>query len=271
MSRVRAPPFALGVSSVVAYTGTDGFFPFEDETPSETYLDIFTGPLKVARSYEKQEMPQADPFMDWLGLNLPILIEVRERAGRQTSISRQVGLGCERLLLRLIQDKFGVPAESCGWSQVVEGQRRTLDACIRFTFVSERQIELAAWVREACLLLNIPLAQTGVVFEVRQGHKSGDSKRQLGDKKNAARAREEGFLPVMLVFSTQLPAATHRRYQKDGWLVLTGRLGGGPLRSTYAFFHEVLGFDMAGFLEDHQEEFKSIVQSIMHNAPVAQR
>jgi hypothetical protein len=247
----------------VEYTGSNDFWPFEDETSPEAYLDILAGPLIATRRYEKREMPQADPFMHWFGLNTSIVSSARARAGLVTSIYRQIGLGCERLLVRLVQDKFGIPSGSCAWSQVVEGQRRSLDACLRFADVEQRSTELRAWVAAACVALDIPQCETGVVFEVRQGHKSGDSKRQLGDKKNAAKALQEGFLPVMLVFSTQLPKATHQRYERDGWLVLTGRMGGGPLKSTYAFFRDVVDFDLALFLEDHQDRLQAIVQNLM--------
>lgn len=233
------------------------------EDCASDYLDLFLRPLHESGHYVKREMPQADPFATWFGLDSPSVIKAKSRAGLVTSVYRQIGLGCERLLLRVLQDSLGIPSESCGWFQFVEGQKRSLDACVRLGQVMTRRVELKAWMDMACQVLKHPSCDEGVVFEVRQGHKSGDSKRQSGDCKNAKEALEQGLLPVMIVFSTQLPKAAHRRYKKDGWLVLTGCMGGGPLVSTYAFFREVLAFDLAGFFEQHQAALKGRVTGIM--------
>jgi hypothetical protein len=238
-------------------------FDFGVEEHAEDYLDVLLAPLRESGKYVRREMPQADAFSEWFGLNTPAMLEAKTRAGMVTSIYRQIGIGCERLMRRVIQDNLGVPASSCSWAHVVEGQNRSLDARIPLESITARRNEFEGWICEASAHLGCGPMNAGAVFEVRQGHKSGDSKRQVGDRLNAAKALSEGYLPVMLVVSTQIPEATRRRYIKDGWLVLTGRFGGGALRSSYAFFADVLGFDLAGFLEDHQVHLKELVQSTL--------
>jgi hypothetical protein len=51
---------------------------------------------------------------------------------------------------------------------------------------------------------NVFATLTGTVFEVRQGYKSKDSKRQNADIANAATAYTKAYLPCAVILSTQI-------------------------------------------------------------------
>ena len=53
----------------------------------------------------------------------------------------------------------------------------------------------------------------GTVFEVRQGYKSKDSKRQNADLANAAAAYTQLYLPVLVVMSLQFDTDLRSRYR----------------------------------------------------------
>lgn len=65
----------------------------------------------------------------------------------------------------------------------------------------------------------------GAVFEVRQGYKSKDSKRQNADIANAATAYTKGYLPCAVILSTQIDSDILLRYRSEKWAVVTGVTG----------------------------------------------
>ena len=58
---------------------------------------------------------------------------------------------------------------------------------------------------------------TGTVFEIRQGYKSRDSKRQNADIANAAAAYANGYLPCAAILSDQIDADVRLRYRSERW------------------------------------------------------
>ena len=105
----------------------------------------------------------------------------------------------------------------------------------------------------------IAQALKGAVFEVRQGYKSKDSKRQNADIGNAGAAYTHGYLPVVAVLSTQIDNDVATRYVNAGWLLLQGNLSHSPVSSIYAFCRQVLGYDLAGFLQRNSVHLKEAV------------
>lgn len=104
----------------------------------------------------------------------------------------------------------------------------------------------------------------GTVFEVRQGYKSKDSKRQNADIANAATAYTKAYLPCAVILSTQIDSDILLRYRAQKWSILTGVIGiSDPLLSTYDFLKEVIGYDLAGFLTRNQETLKNEVSTII--------
>lgn len=64
-----------------------------------------------------------------------------------------------------------------------------------------------------------PIRRTlsGTVFEVRQGYKSKDSKRQNADIANASTAYTRAYLPCVAVLSTQIDGDIVIRYRNERW------------------------------------------------------
>ena len=105
---------------------------------------------------------------------------------------------------------------------------------------------------------------TGVVFEVRQGYKSKDSKRQNADIANASSAYVKSYLPCVVVLSNQIDEDVLRRYRAARWVVITGTHGNDdPLTSTYDFMREVVGYDLAGFFERNAGVLQSEVANVL--------
>ena len=104
---------------------------------------------------------------------------------------------------------------------------------------------------------------SGVVFEVRQGYKSKDSKRQNADIANATNAYINGYIPCLMVMSSQIDDTIVSRYQHSKWLILQGYMNESPVTSTYDFYRDIVGFDLAAFMENNQEDFKNEIYNVL--------
>lgn len=231
-------------------------------TEDQTLLEILLGPLQNNR-YVRREPPQVDAFLGWFGLGDSKVLGLKRQAGLVTSIYRQLGIGCERVLRHLIQSRLDVPADQCTWAwQSDDGRKYSLDARISSSEIGKRREEYNRWLAEAARVVGGGPYQ-GSVFEVRQGLKSADSKRATADCVNARAIGNAGYLPVLLIFSTQIQQTLEARYRREGWLVLTGRVGGSAVENTYTFFREVFGFDVAKLLEDNQANLKKAILEVL--------
>ena len=111
---------------------------------------------------------------------------------------------------------------------------------------------------------NVIAGFTGTVFEVRQGYKSKDSKRQNADIANAGAAYAEAQFPCALVLSNQIDADIVTRYVAERWAVLTGvMVPNDPLVSTYAFMRDVVGYDLAGFFERNTATLRLAIDAVL--------
>lgn len=234
-------------------------------------VEIFRDALRVSGSYEPhfgtggavtlnefQRIYGADPFCAWLGLTSPVVFAAHRAAGQITSVYRQLGLACERLFVMILVEHLALGSEDVVWSYKTERNRtRSLDARIPFDQLSNPAL-FRAWAG------TVGRGDArGIVFELRQGHKSQDSKRQVGDQDNAAQAIREGYVPVLFMFSNQLDVASDRRYQRNGWVVLRGTVSGAPTESSYSFFREVVGYDLLGFFERNAADLRQLVEQAL--------
>lgn len=104
----------------------------------------------------------------------------------------------------------------------------------------------------------------GVVFEVRQGYKSKDSKRQNADIANAATAYTKGYLPCVAILSLQNDDDVALRYRNEKWVLLTGNTEEDDARtSLYAFMRTAVGYDLAAFFQRHSDTLKAEVHSVL--------
>lgn len=256
-------------------------------TSDEKYLEIILNKINICKTYkprfgqgtgglslaEFQTLYGNDAFYSWFGLDTPLMYAAHRAAGGITSVYRQIGIGCETVFRLIIQDTLNLSEEQSRWSYTVttgDGERTlSLDAKIQLDEIPEttpRQ-QVNAWLKEAAEFLQIapeirPVLK-GAVFEVRQGYKSKDSKRQNADIANAATAYSQGYVPVLGMLSVQIDGDVAHRYEGVKWLVLRGHLGESPLHSTYAFTQQVLGYDLAGFFERHSSALKAAVLEVL--------
>lgn len=104
----------------------------------------------------------------------------------------------------------------------------------------------------------------GTIFEVRQGYKSKDSKRQNADIANAVAAYTKAYLPCAAILSAQIDGDILMRYRLAKWAVITGVVGlDDPLTSTYDFMRDVVGYDLAAFFERNGKVLRSEIDAVL--------
>jgi hypothetical protein len=192
-----------------------------------------------------------------------------------TSIYRQIGIGCEKLFRQILSDQLGLSAEAVSWYYTVPtigGKMRTLYLDGRVSLVDIQDITARErfhhWMQQSANITGVapPIFQslTGTIFEIRQGYKSKDSKRQNADIANAATAYTSAYLPCVVILSNQIDQAILLRYRAERWLVLTGIVGlNDPLCSTYDFMAQVIGYDLAGFFQRNSTTLRTEIDKIL--------
>lgn len=261
-------------------------------TDDARYLELILAPMRECAKYkpafgkesgEGVTLEQfrtfygADLLYHWVGLDSDLMYAAHKAAGGMTSIYRQLGIGCERLLRGIVTDKFSINEDDAKWSYGYEKEdgisaTHTLDLRIDGDTLSapEHQARLSAWLQKCSEALELlperAQALRGVVMEVRQGYKSADSKRQNADLRFGMRAYNENYLPAVVIVSSQVSEPVLRRYRSSQLLVLTGTWGDATT-STFSFFGEVVGYDLANFFERNssrlREEFGSVLRTLL--------
>jgi hypothetical protein len=256
----------------------------------ERYFKLITNALQQSAKYKPkfgkggkegvsfkqfQDMYGADPFYHWVGLDSPLMYAAHKAAGGMTSIYRQLGIGGEWVFRNVIRDSLNLEREQAIWSYeapAANGKTKilTLDGRIQFDHVQNEaaRARVEQWVNEAATRLALPDLMrrqlTGVVFEVRQGYKSKDSKRQNADITNAASAYTNFYMPVLTVLSAQIDATVAARYIQNRWLLLVGTTDGPSTYSTYTFCRDVLDYDLAGFFEQYSPRIKTELETVLN-------
>jgi hypothetical protein len=261
-----------------------------NKVQDQKYLDILVQSIRVCQQYKPklgrgaklgyslqdfQKIYQADTFYSWLGLDNPLMYAAHKAAGGMTSIYRQIGFGCETLFRKILQDSLCITDEDVMWSYTIpkaNGKTRTLSLDARIPIekvrdISRRQI-IRKWIGQAALQLEIDpkiaKSLTGIVFEIRQGYKSKDSKRQNADIANAATAYTRGFLPCAGILSLQIDQDIALRYKNERWALLTGIVeNASPLESIYAFTKEIIGYDLASFFKQNSDTLKDEIDKVL--------
>jgi hypothetical protein len=204
----------------------------------------------------------------------PALYAAHKAAGGIISLYRQIGLGSEEVFRQVLQDELDLSSEQVRWSYEVTmpgGRTRTLslDGRLAYECISEPQKRqrIKEWVQEFSSRLDVApkIAQAldGAVFEVRQGYKSKDAKRQNADLSNITSAYARGYLPVFTVLSTQIDSDIATRYRNGKCPVLIGTLAESPFHSTYAFCRKIVGYDLAGFFQRNADTLSQAIEEII--------
>lgn len=255
---------------------------------SRRYVDIFTEPLfeclsympKFGNSQNKEGVSLADfmslygndPFYSKIGLNSPYMYAAHKAAGGMTSIYRQIGIGCERLFRQVIMDTAEYSDyDFTQWSYTAKtksGKDKilSLDGRLELSAINNLKVKNNAieWIHRYCEILSVdPVGINGAVFEVRQGYKSKDSKRQNGDLDNATVAYAYHYLPVFTVFSSQIDNDIVLRYTNNRCGIITGAVQGDEFSSLYHFSRKVLGFDLLEFFDKNSEEIQKVVNTVL--------
>ena len=256
------------------------------------YLDILLDPLAECANHKPafgrsgskgvdieqfREMYGNDPLYHWVGLDSDLMYAAHKAAGGMTSIYRQLGIGCERLLRKIIQDEYQLDDTQVAWSYTYDKGNETLathtlDACIRTKDIGEREKRkifndwLIATAQSMDYSDSNVNALNGAVFEIRQGYKSADSKRQNADLRFGMRARsDDSLLPVVVIVSIQVNNAVLKRYRDQRLYMMLGNLKGS--NSTYRFFSEFVGYDLAGFFQRNavtiRRKFETIIGQLL--------
>lgn len=219
----------------------------------------------------------ADPLYHWMGFDNPMLFTAHRAAGGMTSIYRQLGIGVEHLFRRILMDTYALSEQEANWyydyiKDNGKVAKRNLDGRLDFNLIRKQGNDSATrvvdWVNQAKSILGININLVGVVFEVREGYKSKDSKRQNADLDNLSRALKNGYLMTTCLMSNQMDMQVKNRYQNNGMCVLSGNIDSSdPHESTYAFFNQVVGYDLVAFFERNapilRKETSNVLQTLL--------
>ena len=257
-------------------------------TTESQLLDTFVAPIRVCANYKPklgsgerdEEVDLAsftriygsDPLYHWIGIDSGKMFAAHKAAGGLTSLYRQIGTGCERLSRQVIRDALGLTESQISWSYEAtkeDGTKQlvTLDARISLDDVTDlaSRSRVNSWIQQTSKAVGASTSQvlTGAVFEIRQGYKSADAKRQNADLRSALRAYNSGLMPVMLVLSQQVNRTVLRRYRDASYPVLLGATSGPPTETTYSFLRDVVGYDLAAFFERNKAAIRGEVDLIL--------
>jgi hypothetical protein len=218
---------------------------------------------------------QGDPFYSWFGLDNPMMYAAHKAAGGMTSVYRQIGIGCEKLFRTVLKDSLGLAATDVTWSYEIllpSGKTRTLylDGRVPLDKIANKakRERFQAWMKDASEIIGVDSkvfsTLTGAIFEVRQGYKSKDSKRQNADIANAATAYTKAYLPCAVILSAQIDSDILLRYRAEKWAVVTGIVGSkNPLISTYDFMRDVVGYDLAAFFKRNSKTLRTEIAAVL--------
>lgn len=255
----------------------------DQQTQDAEYREVLMTPLRISANYLPKmgggvqvdlegftELYGSDPLYHWLGFDSPLMFAAHKAAGGMTSLYRQLGIGSERLVRHVLRDQLELSEEEVRWSYEFPygGSVRliTLDGRVELDAVRDAATKerIKNWINEQKRVLKISVPLRGAVLEVRQGYKSADSKRQNGDLASSVQAVAHGYLPVLTIMSTQINQTVRTRYKAGRWAVLAGTTGTeDPMTSTFAFFKDVVGYDLAAFFERNADELRNEVHVVL--------
>jgi hypothetical protein len=263
-------------------------FQIEDRVKNKEqfYLETFLNPIRKCKTYrpkfgqgnkglllnEFKSLYSSDSFYSWIGIDTDLMYAAHRAAGGMTSIYRQIGMGCERLFRAVLVDTTGyTDPEFARWSYTAKtqsGQSKTfsLDGRLKLSEIKNKTVlsNVKNWIKDYCADLDEVTEPTnGIVFEVRQGYKSKDSKRQNADIDNAIVAWANDYLPVFAIFSSQIDSDIVLRYRNNRCGILIGTTNSDASASLYAFCEQVLGYDLADFFERQTTTIKKEIHDVL--------
>jgi hypothetical protein len=79
----------------------------------------------------------------------------------------------------------------------------------------------------------------------------------------AANAYANGYIPCLMVMSAQIDDDIAARYRQAKWLLLQGYINTSVYTSTYDFYKNIIGFDLASFMMENQTFFQTEINKII--------
>jgi len=73
------------------------------------------------------------------------------------------------------------------------------------------------------------------------------------------------YLPIISIISTQSSQTVIRRYRNAKILVITGVLSSNDTLSTYAFFKQVVGYDLAAFFKRNSVAMRKRCEKVLED------
>lgn len=252
------------------------------------YLETFLAPIGKCKDYRPKfgqgnndeglslnqfkHLYGSDPFYAWVGLDTDLMYSAHRAAGGMTSVYRQIGIGCERLFRAVLVDTTGyTDPEFAKWSYTAytesgKAKKLSLDGRLELSEIKNKTVlsNVKQWIKDYCEgLAEVSEPSNGIVFEVRQGYKSKDSKRQNADIDNATVAWANDYLPVFAIFSSQIDLDIVLRYRNNRCGILIGTTNGNNQASLYAFCEQILGYNLASFFQEHSTEIKEEIHDVL--------
>ena len=257
-------------------------------TKEERYIELFLNPIRKCKDYKPKfgdsqnedgislenflALYGSDPFYSWIGLDSGLMYAAHKAAGGMTSLYRQIGIGCERLFREIIIETSQYEDRSMAlWSYEIKsssGKIKVLSLDGRLELKDIRNNELKIRVKRRmrlyCKDLSInQIPKNGIVFEVRQEYKSKDSKRQNADIDNATVAWANGYIPIFVIFSSQIDADIVQRYRNNRCGIMIGTRNSEPIVSLFSFSKDILGYDLAEFFERNTDVIKKEINIVL--------
>src|ERR1700722_18612542 len=126
---------------------------------AHAYLELLLAPLYECAKYRPafggesedgvsldqfRKLYGDDPLYSWIGLDSELMYAAHKAAGGMTSIYRQLGIGCERLLRAIVRDALGLSDEQVKWSYEYEKEDgksgvHTLDVRIDLNHITDHR------------------------------------------------------------------------------------------------------------------------------------
>lgn len=198
-----------------------------NQTKSDSkYCEILMSPIRTCAEYLPKmggsvginldtfkKKYSTDPLYHWMGFDSPLVFAAHKAAGGMTSLYRQLGIGVERLFRTILMDSFGLTEDEANWSYDYtkpngKTATRYLDARLDLNLIKSAAVRspqyVKRWMDAVINKLDITIPLAGAVFEIREGYKSADSKRQNGDLDNLAQALKRGYLMTMVLCHSKL-------------------------------------------------------------------
>lgn len=218
------------------------------------------GTGKGVKVDEFTENRKSDPLYGNIGLDTPEIYAAHAGSSVITSAYRQLGIGLERAMRLIIAkecDFIDVPEDNPDmlkwYFDSATGITRELDLLISTEMFNDESKKLQLYELAKLMKPGFSVESSrfkGIVFEIRQGYQSADSKRVKGDLEIVTKAEEKGFLAVVMIGSNSYNDSVISTYKNGGLPILVPSTDGQGKshECPYCFFNYFIDYDLRSAL-----------------------